>query len=96
MVISIRPLETFAEYHACEALQRRVWVMSDDLEIVPLHILMPVQRHGGLLLGAFDGDELVGFVFGYLPVQRSATLIANLKSKAVNGSAKIEGGGING
>lgn len=54
-----------AEFHACEALQRRVWAMPDDLEVVPLHLLVTVQRNGGLLLGAFDGKELVGFVFGF-------------------------------
>jgi len=65
-MIAIRPLRTFDEYRACEDLQRRVWAMPGDLEIVPLHMLMPVHDEGGLLLGAFDGDELVGFVFGYL------------------------------
>ena len=39
--------------------------MSDDLEVVPLHLLLTVQRNGGLLLGAFDGGDLVGFLFGF-------------------------------
>jgi predicted GNAT superfamily acetyltransferase len=39
--------------------------MSDGLEVVPLHLLKSVQTHGGLLLGALAGDELVGFVFGF-------------------------------
>lgn len=64
MGISIRPLRSLDEYTACEELQRRVWAMPDDLEVVPLHLLVAVQRNGGLLLGAFDGSELVGFVFG--------------------------------
>lgn len=66
MTISIRPIQTIAEYRACEALQRRVWAMPDDLEVVPLHLLVTVHKDGGLLLGAFDGEELVGFVFGFL------------------------------
>lgn len=65
MNISIRSLTTVAEFRACEALQRQVWVMPDDLEVVPLHLLVTVQRNGGLLLGAFDGDNLIGFVFGF-------------------------------
>jgi predicted GNAT superfamily acetyltransferase len=65
MTISIRPIQTIAEYRACEALQRRVWSMPDDLEVVPLHLLLTVHKGGGLLLGAFDGEELVGFVFGF-------------------------------
>jgi predicted GNAT superfamily acetyltransferase len=29
-----------------------------------MHLLLAVQRNGGLMLGAFDDRELVGFVFG--------------------------------
>jgi predicted GNAT superfamily acetyltransferase len=58
-------VHTIAEYHACEALQRRAWPMDDNLEVVPLHLLLSVHNNGGLLLGAFDGGDLVGFVFGY-------------------------------
>lgn len=65
MDLLIRPVASLAEYRACEALQRRIWKMPDDLEIVPLHLLVTVQRNGGLLLGAFVGGELVGLVFGF-------------------------------
>jgi chorismate synthase len=65
MEISIRPLSSLDEYKACEELQRRVWAMPDDLEVLPLHLLVAVQRSGGLLLGAFAGVELIGFVFGF-------------------------------
>jgi predicted GNAT superfamily acetyltransferase len=61
----IRPLRTIAEFHACEALQRLVWRMQDDLEVVPMHLLLTVAKQGGVLLGAFDGEVLVGFVFGF-------------------------------
>jgi chorismate synthase len=66
MNISIRPLETMEDFRACEDLQRRVWALPDNLDVVPLHLLVAVQRSGGLLLGAFDGEEIVGFVFGFL------------------------------
>lgn len=65
MGISIRSLRSLDEYTACEELQRQVWAMPDDLEVVPLHLLVTVQRNGGLLLGAFDGGELIAFVFGF-------------------------------
>ena len=61
----IRPLHSIAEFHDCEALQHRVWRMEDDLEVVPMHMLLTVANQGGVLLGAFDGEELVGFVFGF-------------------------------
>ena len=74
MNFSIRPLTTVAEFRACEAMQQQVWAMPDDLEVVPLHLLITVQRNGGLLLGAFDGDDLVGFVFGFPGVSSNGKL----------------------
>lgn len=64
MTFTIRPLETVAEFQACETLQRCVWAMPDNLEVVPMHLLLSVQRNGGLMLGAFDDRELVGLLFG--------------------------------
>jgi predicted GNAT superfamily acetyltransferase len=69
--LAIRPVESLAEYHACEALQRRIWSMPDDLEVVPLHLLVTAHRNGGLLLGAFRDGELAGFVFGFPGLDRS-------------------------
>jgi predicted GNAT superfamily acetyltransferase len=40
--------------------------MPDDLDVVPLHLLKPLHGQGGIALGAFDGERMVGFVFGYL------------------------------
>ena len=64
-MIDIRFIETVAECHAVEDLQRQVW-QGDDLEVVPLHLLITVAHNGGVLLGAWDDDKLVGFVFGFL------------------------------
>jgi predicted GNAT superfamily acetyltransferase len=41
-------------------LQRVVWGVSDDVEVVPYHLLLTAQENGGVVLGAFDrveGDE---------------------------------------
>ena len=62
--MEIRPLADHAEYHAVERLQAEVWTLP-DVEIVPLHMLITAAKNGGLLLGAFDGDLLAGFVFGF-------------------------------
>jgi predicted GNAT superfamily acetyltransferase len=67
MQIDIRPVASYHEYMACEALQREVW---GPFGVVPHHLLLTVQKSGGLVLGAFDHDApgapLVGFVFGFL------------------------------
>jgi predicted GNAT superfamily acetyltransferase len=63
--ISIRPIETFAELRAVEELQKEVWGVP-DLDVVPLTQLIAVQAAGGVLLGAFDRQTLVGFVYGFV------------------------------
>jgi predicted GNAT superfamily acetyltransferase len=61
----IRPLKTLDDFHAAEDVQRAAWD-SDDIDIVPLHIMLTIARNGGVVLGAFAQDRLVGFVLGFL------------------------------
>lgn len=63
--MDIRPLATPAEFRAAEQFQLDVWGF-DPREITPLTELVVAQKHGGLVLGAFDGDRLVGFLFGWI------------------------------
>jgi predicted GNAT superfamily acetyltransferase len=63
--IVIRSVENMAEYNAVEEIQRITWSMP-DLEVIPGHALHAMQHNGAALLGAFDGDRLVGFTFGVL------------------------------
>ncbi len=63
--IVIRSLETVQEIAQTEDIQRVAWTMS-DLDIIPGHALHAMQHNGAVLLGAFDGDRVVGFVFGVL------------------------------
>ena len=61
----IRPLRTLDDFRAAEDVQRAAW-QSDELDIVPLHMLLTVAKNGGVALGAFAQDQLIGFVFGFL------------------------------
>ena len=72
-MIAIRPLTTHDEVLAVEQLQRDAWGVP-DVDVVPLHMLITPPRHGGLLLGAFDGDRLAGFVFGFLGLTANGRL----------------------
>jgi len=63
--ISIRPLETQAEFWACHGVQKEAWAFP-DLLIIPYTQLIAISHNGGVVLGAFHGVQLVGFVFGFL------------------------------
>ncbi|HTP02245.1 MAG TPA: hypothetical protein VMJ64_12805 [Anaerolineales bacterium] len=68
---NIRVLETPEEMSAVEALQRDVWPGSET-DVVPAHLLITVVHNGGLVLGAFVEERLVGFVFGFPGLESTA------------------------
>ena len=62
--LPLQLLESPREIAAVEELQRIIWPGS-EIEVVPAHILLSIARNGGLIIGGFDGEQLVGFVFGF-------------------------------
>ena len=62
--VTIREIDEVAQMRAVEDLQKEVWGIP-DLEVVPLTHLVAAKEAGGVLIGAFDGAELVGFVYGF-------------------------------
>lgn len=63
--IDIYPLLDIADMYKAEELQRQVWSGSDT-DIVPAHIMLAIAQNGGVVLGAFDGEKIVGYVLGFL------------------------------
>ncbi len=66
--IVIRDLAGFDDLKQVEAVEREVWELS-DLDTTPLTLAIATQQAGNLWLGAFEGDALIGFVFGFLGVE---------------------------
>jgi predicted GNAT superfamily acetyltransferase len=58
--VVIRKCEALEEMQACFALQKEVWKFS-DAELVPVRIFVLATKIGGHVIGAFDGQELIGF-----------------------------------
>lgn len=63
IMIKIKDLHTVDELHAVEELQRKVWGF-EPISIVSAIALRHIVESGGVLLGAFDQDRLIGFVLG--------------------------------
>lgn len=61
--IELRFIESPEDMQAVEELENRIW--PGDYP-VPYHMLLAVVHNGGVLVGAYDGDMLVGYVFGFL------------------------------
>jgi predicted GNAT superfamily acetyltransferase len=62
MTVEIRHLATPEEFALAEELQRLVWGGDE----APAHVMMTAAHNGGICAGAFMGDALVGFVWGFL------------------------------
>lgn len=63
-MVEIRAVRTMQEFLTVEELQQTVWNVVDR-ELVPALHLIPSCAVGAILLGAFDGDRMIGFVFGF-------------------------------
>jgi predicted GNAT superfamily acetyltransferase len=64
--ITIRPVTQLADYYALEPLQRTIWDLPTGEEILPAHLLITFQDNGGLVLGAWHNDDLIGLCVGFL------------------------------
>ena len=63
--IQIREIDSIAHMKALEKLQQDVWSWS-DLDTTPLMNFIILKELGGTLIGAFAGERLVGFAFGFV------------------------------
>jgi predicted GNAT superfamily acetyltransferase len=59
---TIRELETVADLERALELERNVW-QCDASDVVPITLAVASRAAGSLWLGAFEGNELVGFAF---------------------------------
>ncbi len=72
--LTVRRVETLAEYQECVAIQEETWGVGFR-ELVPTAILMVAQKLGGVCAAAFaPGGRMLGFVFG-LTGQRDGRLV---------------------
>src|SRR5262245_3548032 len=60
--ISYRDLRTLEEFAQVVELERVIWGPGYT-EVVPVPILAVTVMRGGILIGAFDDDRVVGFVY---------------------------------
>ena len=67
--VVIRDLETIEDLRKVEPVEREVWGLADR-DVAPMTLLIACKEAGSILIGAFDGSELVGFTFGFPSLER--------------------------
>lgn len=75
--IAVRRLITAEEMEPCHELQAVVWNMPDPTDIVPGHQLQTAAKYGGIVLGAFDRDRIVGLSYGFVGLWQDRPLLCS-------------------
>ncbi len=87
--IVIRRCQGLDELRACVALQKEIWNFT-DAELVPLRMFVVADKVGGQVMGAFDGDEMVGFALS-VPGTRSGHVYLHSHMLAVRKERRNSG-----
>jgi predicted GNAT superfamily acetyltransferase len=66
----IRSLHTIPEFRAVMAVEREIWGYGDPEDAVGIPVFVITLKRGGILLGAYDGDQLIGFVYSLAGLKR--------------------------
>ncbi|HLN61677.1 MAG TPA: hypothetical protein VK464_09010 [Symbiobacteriaceae bacterium] len=76
-MLAMRVLTTAEEMAPCEPLQMATWAMPDAGDVVPVHQLLTAAKYGGLVLGAFDGETLVGLSYAFVGLYGGRPLLCS-------------------
>jgi predicted GNAT superfamily acetyltransferase len=60
-MIEIRELKTITEMEQIQELEFKVW----GTETIPTHQTLTAVKNGGIMVGAYDGEQLIGFSYGF-------------------------------
>jgi predicted GNAT superfamily acetyltransferase len=81
MAVELRRCHGIEEFRACVTLQKEVWNFT-DAELVPLRMFVVADKVGGQVMGAFEGDTMVGFALS-VPGTRSGHIYLHSHMLAV-------------
>ena len=72
--ITVRSCDSLEDFHVCVALQREIWG-EDDLDVEPATMFVVAAHTGGQVLGAYDGNTLVGFTLALAALRNGAPFL---------------------
>jgi predicted GNAT superfamily acetyltransferase len=81
MPVELRPCHGIEDFRACVTLQKEVWNFT-DAELVPLRMFVVADKVGGQVMGAFEGETMVGFALS-VPGTRSGHIYLHSHMLAV-------------
>lgn len=67
MHFAVRDLTTYDEYLQVRDVQQQIWGFAGGEGLYP-PMLNTAAENGGVVIGAFDGAKLIGFIFGFVGI----------------------------
>jgi predicted GNAT superfamily acetyltransferase len=86
--IVVRKCEGIEEFQRCVELQRVIWG-EVDLEVEPATLFVVASHTGGQVLGAFDGDRLVGYTLAVVGFKDMTGVLAEYRDRGVGRMLKL-------
>ena len=62
---TIRPLRTIPEFREVIALEQHIWGTAVPEDAVGIPLFVATLKRGAILLGAYEGERLTGFVYSF-------------------------------
>ena len=63
MIYAVRDLTQYDEFQQVREVQQQIWGFAQGEGLYP-PALKTAAENGGVVIGAFDGGKLIGFLFG--------------------------------
>ena len=70
-MISIREMQSYEDLRQVENVEKEIWGLADT-DVLPTTMTIASKAAGSLWIGAFEGQRLVGFAFGFLGIENGA------------------------
>jgi predicted GNAT superfamily acetyltransferase len=96
-MIKVKELTELADLAEAVRLQKEIWGF-DDVDVLPLRLFVVADKIGGQVLGAYDGDRMIGFCIGIPGVKPNGTayihsqmmgVVADYRNKGVGRMLKL-------
>jgi len=70
--IELRHLNQLPDLAEAVRLQKEIWGF-EDIELLPLRLFVVATKVGGQVIGAFDGEEMIGFLLGIPGIKKGGS-----------------------
>jgi predicted GNAT superfamily acetyltransferase len=69
MAIEIRDLHGLDDFRAVVQLEQEIWGYTDPADIITVPVFIITVKRGGILIGAFSAERMVGFAFSLVGIK---------------------------